>query len=311
MNKFRLIVLLAGLFLVPGNLLALGIGETGAPFLKIGVGARAASMGEAYTAAADDVTSLYWNPAGLSFLQDRQAIFMHDIWGEQVYLDYLAYAQTIGNDDALGASATYFWMSPVDVNDDSGKLTGQTWSVYDICGTLGYSRKLGDKFSLGITAKYIQDQLGTFQSIGFAGDFGLLCKIISDPDVRIGAVIQNIGTPIQFISASSVLPLVGKVGAYSLIYRDADNAVGIAADMVVPNDNYIYGDYGLEYSLQNVLIFRGGYMSRPDAPSLSLGVGIKQATEDFMAELDYSFTSQNATSQGMGAIHRISLLYGF
>lgn len=52
-------------------------------------------------------------------------------------------------------------------------------------------------------------------------------------------------------------------------------------------------------------------MSRPDAPSLSLGVGIKQATEDFMAELDYSFTSQNATSQGMGAIHRISLLYGF
>ena len=44
--------------------------------LKIGVGARAIGMGEAYTAQADDVSSLYWNPAGLALMQERQASFM-------------------------------------------------------------------------------------------------------------------------------------------------------------------------------------------------------------------------------------------
>src|SRR5689334_8512028 len=57
---------------------AASAGTTGAEILKIGVGARAIGMGEAYTAQADDVSSLYWNPAGLALMQERQASFMYD-----------------------------------------------------------------------------------------------------------------------------------------------------------------------------------------------------------------------------------------
>src|SRR5262245_49352629 len=53
-------------------------GTTGAEILKIGVGARAIAMGEAYTAMADDVSSLYWNPAGLALMQERTASFMYN-----------------------------------------------------------------------------------------------------------------------------------------------------------------------------------------------------------------------------------------
>src|SRR4030081_2917596 len=52
---------------------ASGAGTTGAEILKIGVGARAIAMGEAYAAQADDVSSLYWNPGGLALMQERQA----------------------------------------------------------------------------------------------------------------------------------------------------------------------------------------------------------------------------------------------
>ena len=52
---------------------ASGPGTTAADILKIGVGARAIGMGEAYVAQADDVSSLYWNPAGLALMQERQA----------------------------------------------------------------------------------------------------------------------------------------------------------------------------------------------------------------------------------------------
>ncbi|MEW5925523.1 MAG: hypothetical protein AB1746_16195, partial [Candidatus Zixiibacteriota bacterium] len=34
-------------------------------FLRIAAGARAAGMGEAYVAIADDATATHWNPAGL------------------------------------------------------------------------------------------------------------------------------------------------------------------------------------------------------------------------------------------------------
>src|SRR5450755_104165 len=53
-------------------------GTSGGDILSIPVGARAIAMGEAYTAQADDVSSLYWNPAGLAILNQSQASFMYN-----------------------------------------------------------------------------------------------------------------------------------------------------------------------------------------------------------------------------------------
>ncbi|MGD1047919.1 MAG: hypothetical protein ABR899_04115, partial [Candidatus Krumholzibacteriaceae bacterium] len=41
------------------------VGTFSAQFLKIGPSARAAGMGSAFTAVANDATSIYWNPAGM------------------------------------------------------------------------------------------------------------------------------------------------------------------------------------------------------------------------------------------------------
>ncbi len=48
-------------------------GTTAAQFLKIGVGARAIGMGGAFAATADDITAMYWNPAGLARVYGREA----------------------------------------------------------------------------------------------------------------------------------------------------------------------------------------------------------------------------------------------
>ena len=46
--------------------------------MQTGVGGRALGMGGAYVAIGDDVTSIYWNPAGLGFLDKGQIfIIMH------------------------------------------------------------------------------------------------------------------------------------------------------------------------------------------------------------------------------------------
>ena len=49
-----------------------GVGTRAAEFLTIPVGPRAVAMGGAFAAAADDITSIYWNPAGLGFLNERE-----------------------------------------------------------------------------------------------------------------------------------------------------------------------------------------------------------------------------------------------
>src|SRR5205814_753634 len=85
-------------------------GTTTANFLKLGAGARAVSMGEAYTAVSNDATALFWNPAGLARLPEHggSATFMHAPYVESSFYDYGAFAQGLGDVGAWGASVQYF-----------------------------------------------------------------------------------------------------------------------------------------------------------------------------------------------------------
>ena len=57
-----------------------GAGSDGFSFLKIGLGARAGAMGEAYVAAVDDATAPLWNPAGLTDVSGQDILFIHNEW---------------------------------------------------------------------------------------------------------------------------------------------------------------------------------------------------------------------------------------
>src|SRR5262245_18696395 len=65
-------------------------GKSGLAFLKIGVGSRAAALGEAYTALADEPSAIYWNPAGLRSVSGTQLAFTHLSWLENIKHDFMA-----------------------------------------------------------------------------------------------------------------------------------------------------------------------------------------------------------------------------
>src|SRR5215510_2370911 len=104
MKRLTTKAILTSLILQGGSFVwAAGPGTTSADVLKIPVGARAVGMGEAYVAQADDVSSLYWNPAGLALMQERQASFMYD----QMYQDLKFQNANIGiplENGAIGGS---------------------------------------------------------------------------------------------------------------------------------------------------------------------------------------------------------------
>ena len=77
-------------------------GTTAAAFLSIGVGARAMGQGSAYVASADDVTSLYWNAAGLARMTRGEVTASHSAWLGDLQHDHLAAAMPLAGGVAAG-----------------------------------------------------------------------------------------------------------------------------------------------------------------------------------------------------------------
>ena len=77
-------------------------GTTAAQFLKIGVGSRAIGMGGAFTATADDITAMYWNPSGLGNNYGSEALFNHVRWFADINYDYAAFATHLSGFGTVG-----------------------------------------------------------------------------------------------------------------------------------------------------------------------------------------------------------------
>src|SRR5205823_560162 len=67
------------------------VGTYDATFLKIGVGARAAGMGDAYTAIADDGTATFWNAAGVARVERTEISLNHNSWVGGLLEEHFAY----------------------------------------------------------------------------------------------------------------------------------------------------------------------------------------------------------------------------
>jgi hypothetical protein len=89
----QLIIVLMLLLLLPVVLVGQAkVGTAGAQFLKLGVGARANGMGDAFVAVSNDATAMYYNPAGLTQLYDREIIFTHVDYPAEIAYEFVGLA---------------------------------------------------------------------------------------------------------------------------------------------------------------------------------------------------------------------------
>ena len=89
-------------------------GTTSAQFLKIGADARGASMGNAFTAMSGGISSMYWNPAGMTSIRKMEAIFLNSDWLAGITYSYAAFGLNLGNTGIIGFSMTSL-STPADV----------------------------------------------------------------------------------------------------------------------------------------------------------------------------------------------------
>ncbi len=148
--------------------------QTGVNSLGIAPDARGASMGDLGAATEPDANSQYWNPSKYAFAYSQGAVSLnYTPWLRKLVNDiFLAdvagyWKLGSGDNQALSASLRYFSLGEVTTATGDVQV-GQTLNPYEMSFDVGYSRKLSEKFSMGVVFRYIYSDLGFSDS--YAGD---------------------------------------------------------------------------------------------------------------------------------------------
>jgi len=284
-------------------------GTTGANFLKIGIGPRAAGMGEAQVAVCNDVASVFWNPAGLVRIGSQEASFMYNLWFEGIRSQYFGYTYPHPTIGTFAGSINYLSMDKIQGYTANGVKTGEV-TAYDLLGVLSYAREL-PYYGIygGINLKLIQQKLEKESSfacgfdIGAMGGLGRWLKVKGLEDLTVGLNLQNLGTGVIFEEEVGNLPLNLKFGV-GITKEVLGDPLTIAIDGNLPNDNDFYGSFGIEYWVRDLIALRLGYKSGEDlGKGISFGGGIKVN----IFQLDYALVHFGE----LGYTHRIGIVTRF
>lgn len=251
-------------------------GTRAAQFLKIPFGARAASMAEAFTGVAEDISAVHFNPANLNGIKN-EFLAMKAQWFQGI--DYMNLAFAKGFDfGTLGVSVINLSIPDIEKRNEAEALEG-TFNAQDASYQITYSDKRG-ALSRGITAKYIRSQIDDKIAQTYTFDIGFAYPV---KELNMAVAIRNIGGSLQFVDVADALPLVYAAGGS---YRLKEFLFSL--DVVKPVDSDFYFASGLEYARTIGALgvaLRAGYRTGLTTASFAFGAGLKYKQFGF----DFSF----------------------
>ena len=147
-------------------------GTVAASFLEIGVNARAEAMGGAYTAERGNADMIYWNPAGLAFVDGVSTSFSNMEWLANTSFNFASVAVPLPSiNSVLAGSFTTLGVPEQAVRADNGDLTGEFYDARDFAVNLSLATRLIESFSFGISTKYISQRIWSETAVGIGFDF--------------------------------------------------------------------------------------------------------------------------------------------
>jgi hypothetical protein len=307
------------------------IGKYAGEFLAVGVGGRALAMGSAQAAIVSDVTSGYWNPAGLAKMNYPQVALMHEEhFGNLVNYNYGAVAIPYEEDMSFGISVIRVSVDGIsdtrnalyDANGDGildiktdlldyskiSEFSDTDWAAY-----FTFAKRASDNFYWGANVKIISRSIAEYSATGIGFDIGALYQPYDN--LFLGANIQDVTTTIVAWSTGTnelITPTAKLGAAYSLNLLGGTILPAVDADIRFENRKYastfnvgpVSFDMhaGFEYSYKNIFEVRAGYS---DVKQFTVGAGVRLPK----LQIDYSFAriSQSETER-LPDSHRISLI---
>jgi hypothetical protein len=302
-------------------------GTAGAQFLELSASARGLAMADALLPLADDVSALYYNPAGMTQLDGLYASFSHyDLWVDvtQEWIGVVKADKEAGT--AIGFSLTYLNSGMMDeTTPGSPGGTGRQFDYKDLAVGLSYAKKLTNKFSAGLSLKFINESTMEVDARGWAADVGTFYET-GWRSLKMSMIISNFGPDMKFIDKPYTLPILFKfgVGMDLMGQKGDEHFMQGAFEFGHPSDNVEQMNVGLEYAYMSQFFLRLGKKVNgideldwddydPEAgyeypllssDGLSFGAGFNFETRSFgTLQFDYA----HALSQSLGSRNMITL----
>lgn len=274
-------------------------GSAGALFLRMGMGARAGGMGEAFIGVAEDASSVYWNPGAMSAVLGTSVMVMHNEYLQSVRLEQAAVTHET-EWGTLGLGFTGMYMDAIERRDNQATaIPLGTYDVYDVSATLAFSRYIVPNVSVGIAVKPVWERIDDRTATGLAFDFGVY-HISRIEGVKLAAVVGNVGRPMKFDVEEYALPRYVKVGGSYERAVGESGAVLATFDAMFPNDDDVREHVGLEYGYRRMFFLRAGYKAGYDSYGATFGAGMARG----QFAVDYGVM---LIRNDLGDSHRVSL----
>ncbi|MBT5856498.1 PorV/PorQ family protein [bacterium] len=265
--------LLAAILILSTIIAPVSAESNAAAFLDKSSTARAASLGMAYVAIANDNASIYLNPAGLSNYKGKFGL--HAMVFESIETTYssVEYIQdfVLGSKLGIGYIGARIDGAMLTSYDDSSNQyvdTGESFGYTGDALHLTLSKQLLKKLHVGVTAKAIRETLFNSEAFGVGADVGVL-YIHPKSTLQVGATLRNAIAPqLKWDTGTTIsAPQTLAVGAS---YRLLKDQLLVSAELQKQNDLDPTLHIGSEYFISPSLPIRAGINDK----DISLGVGV-------------------------------------
>lgn len=337
MKKNKILILLAVLcamlFSSTGYAQSLDkIAQTGMKWLSIPIGAKAAALGNAYTAGTPDASSVFWNPAALAAVTGTHVFISQTSWIADINVQAASISYDLGTVGIVGIH--YMGVNWGTFNGTQFANTGDPNVLYETTGTfeptdfgvgVSYARRVSDKFMFGANVRYLYEDLvgglqGTFGDpksydatiSAIAFDIGTLFDT-GYKGLRLGMSAQNISAEQKYKYESFPLPLTFKFGVAMDVAKayfldaNSNQSLTLLVDAIHPRDFSERVHFGLEYGYDQMYFLRGGYKTNYDEENLSLGAGVLVEFSGYKLVVDYSYVN----FENFDAVQMFSFDVGF
>ncbi len=301
MKKRLILFVILVIILGPVSLQAGEPGTSGFVFLRLGNGARASGMGEAFTAVSDDATAIYYNPAGMANVEGVELNVTHSEWMMDIRFEQVSVVnELLGG--AAGISFTGLYYGEIDRYGENPSLTPDgTFSPYDLALSAGYAYDILPNIAVGAAVKVIYEKIDFESATGYAVDMGISHKSMIE-GLTLAASMLNLGPQAKFVEEKFYPPLQLRTGAS---YRYDENrwlegSLIFAGDVIFPNDSDAKIHFGTEYSYRDLFSARFGYKGNYYVQGWTMGFGVLYRKLKF----DYAYMPMQYE---LGNSHRFSL----
>lgn len=316
-------------------------GQSAMPFLQLGSGARMMAMGDAGLAVTGDASTLFYNPAGLAYIQNRSVVLSNMNWLLDTQIQSGAVAVPVGDIGVFGISAMFYnFGDPIMATEiDASALNGYRdigeFTPSQFVVGFGYGRQISSQFALGGQIKYAHEDLlggdvktriaykmpdGTWKQEAKDANFGVMIFDFGTVyntgfrDLTVAMSFRNFGGEIKYERDAYDIPLTFRFGVTSDVFKllkkqKEDMELLLSLDYLHPRDWSERMNLGLEYGFRKLLYLRGGYKFNYSSEGLCLGAGVNLNLPIGGVKVDYAFKETGDTL--FDAVHVYSVTIDF